>query len=1371
MDVKLEIKIDADVILNKEKEIKGKIKDLQKYFDDLKKTTDKPSQFGDNANKEIDKVKKSMQSLSELQSLEKFKNKFLKNNSDVSKDFTNKINNIKKELEGLGVDYDKALKGVEGGEGGELGGMFKSLKGGFLMGAGMEAFNTTLALVKKGFEELKQIIEESIKLSVEFESKMNEAIVKLDKKDRPKYYDQYKESIISLSKETGKPIIELTETLNLLLGSGVDAKNAINVLTATTKGAVGGFASAKEMADVGTSAIGAYGLSWDKYGYIMDLIVKTNDIGKFKNGVNELSGAMGQSMAISKVAGLDLREYGTVFAYLSLKGYDAFEISTLLNNVLSQMTNVETAKKFKDILNIDIRDEKTRKLKEFPVLLQEIGNKINGLSNADEVLGNIIPEMRARKALLSLTQMKDGVLEFSTMLETQFAEIDIVGKVEDNFKAVVETTKNQMEIQTAVIESQKVRIGEALMGLPLNLGRVKEEFMNVTADWIVNSQGDFGKLADAFENMGTGFSKVLYMILPAVNNVMLQITGWFNGIGNLIKDTLSFLGIEIETRNIDTIKASIDDLTNRKNKLDLLTSSYIALQQAIIELSNKENKTAEDTSFLEKKKTELKNVMIELEKIAPQLASRFKELGTDIEKLKESADGTSKALEGMSEIEKKAFAIKEIQNIEKIITPFIKASEDVEFFKNKMLAIEGELRKINLLPKDEENKSKREAILKTYMETANDFNKSNTTLIKYQKQYEGILKTIKENSTILTEAGVPLEVFTDKINKAIEKRRQELVDQQRQAEAGVSKERGFTVGEVTVRPMEAFETISKTISGGANDIFNSYEKINEQQIILNNNKQMQLNTENEIKSTVDSNTNTNIKQNDIINDMIYNKIEGFEIEKQSLNSSIDYINQIGMLYQSNGQQLDMNNVLIQDMISSISQRFDIEESVLNTLFQQSQATSNIETVNKEIDSILESHGVKQGEMNEEQQKAIELEVTKKKELLSSIILELESEKAVLQVLILKANASSMFLQGSETQNKINNAVNEQQKKVDELNKKHTDTQAILEGITKRVGNIKVGMGDVKKVTDDAKKSVDDYQKAIEETEKMVSQAQLRLEQSLLTKEEKESGKGEVLTLESQYTENKKKYQNNKEALLNVDKWYSLSKQAIENEFRKKEEDKAKDSAKKIHEARIKQLEKEYDERLKQTKQLNDYLAESDERIITRKMSSIQKEIYEESKKYQQIMLLDKLSNAEKERATKQHQENISIILKDYFEKLNAEFDVLRTNISFSYLGNIIGESVVLQKMKELLDINQQLFDLERRREALQRESRRVSQSQLIRYQKDLVELQRLIKDVEKFYIEDSVKTGLAVSFDPEKFFESINEKLEAGVSEVTMPKE
>ncbi len=200
------------------------------------------------------------------------------------------------------------------------------------------------------------------------------------------------------------PLEDMTGALFDIRSAGIGAGNAMTVLSQAAKLGVAGLGSTKQAADLGTSAINAFGLEGEEAARVFNTFFATTKAGK--TTIAELSQGFGGVAKIVDSNNIKLAEFMATTAALTTTGLKASEAYTQQKAILAGLTRQteDTQKVFK---KLGVRD--------FPTLVKESGGWQQALTRVADGL-NVVgtDSKRARKALKRL-----GVTNFKALVKQE----------------------------------------------------------------------------------------------------------------------------------------------------------------------------------------------------------------------------------------------------------------------------------------------------------------------------------------------------------------------------------------------------------------------------------------------------------------------------------------------------------------------------------------------------------------------------------------------------------------------------------------------------------------------------------------------------------------------------------------------------------------------------------------------------------------------------------------------------------------------------------------------------------------------------------------------------------------------------------------
>ena len=146
-----------------------------------------------------------------------------------------------------------------------------------------------------------------------FEKQMTQVATMLD---NPKsHMDNFRNSIRSMSKEFGVSTEELANGLYQILSATIPAEDALGVLEASTKAAIGGITDVATATDAIVGILNAYKMEASQASDVSDTLFMTVKRGKLT--YEELANSIGTATAFAKQAGIPIEQLGATLALVT----------------------------------------------------------------------------------------------------------------------------------------------------------------------------------------------------------------------------------------------------------------------------------------------------------------------------------------------------------------------------------------------------------------------------------------------------------------------------------------------------------------------------------------------------------------------------------------------------------------------------------------------------------------------------------------------------------------------------------------------------------------------------------------------------------------------------------------------------------------------------------------------------------------------------------------------------------------------------------------------------------------------------------------------------------------------------------------------
>lgn len=292
----------------------------------------------------------------------------------------------------------------------------------------------------------------------------------------------WSDQILKLSPQLGRSPKELADALYFIASSGIAAKDAINVLTASTKAAAIGLGETKQVADVVTSAMNAYKRSGLSASEATNTLAKAVKLGKGE--ADSFAPVMGRILPVSSKLKVSFQEVGAALASMTLLGATTAEAGTGIRAVMMSLMkpSAEANELFKHMGTsaAELRDQLGKKGL-LPVL-QYLSDRFKG---NEEAMAKVFPNIRALVAAFNLTG--ENSKRTSEIFKQLTDDTDMMGKAWGDFQ---KTDVQKLNQAVSSLQASFVKLGAVLLPIFVPI-------MRVIADIV-------GNLADAFNKLPKG---------------------------------------------------------------------------------------------------------------------------------------------------------------------------------------------------------------------------------------------------------------------------------------------------------------------------------------------------------------------------------------------------------------------------------------------------------------------------------------------------------------------------------------------------------------------------------------------------------------------------------------------------------------------------------------------------------------------------------------------------------------------------------------------------------------------------------------------------------------------------------------------------
>lgn len=274
------------------------------------------------------------------------------------------------------------------------------------VGAAAGAFTATgiINLVVKLAKAYNEAVEEAAK----YETALAKVATIADTSAMP--MAKASQAILDVSSSMGVSAEDLSESVYQAISASVDSADAVNFAAQAVKLAKGGFTDAATAVDTLTTILNAYGKKTSETEHVMDVLIKTQNLGK--TSVDALGKSMAQTIPFAASYNVSLEDLSASYAILTKNGTKTAEASTKIKAMLTELGDTgsivgktlkeETGESFLQLMSsgkslYDILD----------VLQQSVGGSA-------EAFNQLWSSVEAQAAALTLA--KGGAAEYETTL-------------------------------------------------------------------------------------------------------------------------------------------------------------------------------------------------------------------------------------------------------------------------------------------------------------------------------------------------------------------------------------------------------------------------------------------------------------------------------------------------------------------------------------------------------------------------------------------------------------------------------------------------------------------------------------------------------------------------------------------------------------------------------------------------------------------------------------------------------------------------------------------------------------------------------------------------------------------------------------------
>jgi TP901 family phage tail tape measure protein len=261
--------------------------------------------------------------------------------------------------------------------------------------------------------------------------------------------------IIKLGPAVGKGPGELADALFFITSAGLQGQTALETLERSARAAAAGLGETKQVADAVTSAMNAYSASGLTAAQATDVLVATVREGKLE--ASELSGAIGQVLAVAESASVRFDEVGASVAALTRIGIGTSEAVTGLRSVLVALTK-ETASGQEALRVYGLSYTDLRKSIRENGLIETLIDLRRTVGSNETAMVDIFGRVEAVNTVLAMTGANVDQVRgiFDRMSQS-------AGTLEKAFEAIAGTAEQRLNSSFATFAQSAIELGNTII--------------------------------------------------------------------------------------------------------------------------------------------------------------------------------------------------------------------------------------------------------------------------------------------------------------------------------------------------------------------------------------------------------------------------------------------------------------------------------------------------------------------------------------------------------------------------------------------------------------------------------------------------------------------------------------------------------------------------------------------------------------------------------------------------------------------------------------------------------------------------------------------------------------------------------------------
>lgn len=264
-------------------------------------------------------------------------------------------------------------------------------------------FVITATLSYKAFQTFTNAIKAAININIQFRDELGKTFALIAGASDVKKF-QLTESVAGLAKKYRMELKDVSEAFYQIISAQFNVNEAMKVLDASLKLAVGGFANANDAALALVQTLNAFELGANKASHVADVMFETTRLGIITT--QQYADQMSKVASTASMFGISIEEVSAAISVMTRNGVKVDQAFTSLNQLLMTIVNpTEEAKKTMDAYGVSLDMNKVRSEGLVNSLLS-----LGDVLKSEEAMTNIVKSRTGAKAMFSLVQNSEDYI-------------------------------------------------------------------------------------------------------------------------------------------------------------------------------------------------------------------------------------------------------------------------------------------------------------------------------------------------------------------------------------------------------------------------------------------------------------------------------------------------------------------------------------------------------------------------------------------------------------------------------------------------------------------------------------------------------------------------------------------------------------------------------------------------------------------------------------------------------------------------------------------------------------------------------------------------------------------------------------------------